>query len=495
MTTKVEKKTTSTTKSSNDSDAKKSMRGFLMWGIILAGYLLFCFNWMVMDNMKGAVDLATGPGGWVGSFFAQNPAAGSIVDQAPNWTLTAMRGVGALLAGWVLVKIGHKYSVTIAISLLAFGGILGPLVALGGNQLNVVGETTTDHTGLFILFLLFRMAMAVGATTLIVYTQPVIADYFNERQRGLTNLVNSFSFNTGSMIAIAVLTFGLKDVLVQNWIVFTSCVSIIAIVLLVLWLVFAENIATPDDTSDTATYGGVLKEKRTILFSIMFAMWLTWVVLYLTMVPGSFIQKINDKANFASWYLGTWKILFLGGLFAGIPLFQWLNNKGTARKPVIMITLTIGILLTIITSLIGAYLIDVNDTSTTQTLILVMFFLTSFFAGMAGWGIQGYILGTTNHYEGATPKKQGILIGACWGLGYIGETIATIVSSEINTALNKVDAISASTVAWVFMAIYLLYCVTTVIMWIFIPETHGKNASEDSIHFAGKKSTAKKAAA
>gem|GEM_PF-5983936 len=42
-----------------------------------------------------------------------------------------------------------------------------------------------------------------------------------------------------------------------------------------------------------------------------------------------------------------------------------------------------------------------------------MFFLISFIGGMFAWGVQGYMLGTTYFYKGATAKKQGIIIGSC----------------------------------------------------------------------------------
>lgn len=441
-----------------DNSGTKALKGFILWGIVLAGYLLFCFNWMVMDNMKGVA----GESGWYGSFFGTGYDIPGIVEQAPNWTLTFMRGVGAFLAGWLLVKIGHKYSVTIAISLLAFGGILGPLTGLMTSP--AAGEA--NYAG-FVLFLVLRMIMAVGATTLIVYTQPVIANYFNEGQKSTANLFNAIAFNVGSILAIGLLTYGLKDTLVSHWILFTSSVSLIAIVLLILWLVLAEPIAQPNDPNDTATYGSVLKEKRTWMYAIMFGLWLTWVVLYLTMVPGHFLTPISSASGhtFESWYVGTWKILFLAGLFGGIPLYNWIATKNFSRRVVAMSTLVIGVALTLVTALIGGYWLDA---SANTTFALILFFTTSFFAGVAGWGIQGYMLGTTYHYKGATPKKQGVLLGACWGIGYMGETVITILLSETNN--------------WVFFALFLFASLMTAVMWLLIDETHGKNPHPDSLH-------------
>lgn len=445
----------------------KALKGFLIWGIVFSGYLLFCFNWMVMDNMKGVA----GVSGWYGSFFSETP--GSLVDQAPNWTLTFMRGVGAFFAGWVLVKVGHKYSVTIALGLLCVG-IIAPWT--GGTSL----ATDENKTFMFILFLILRMCMAVGATTLIVYTQPIIATYMNEGQKSTANLFNSLAFNFGSIFAIAIVGYGLKSSILAHWQIFTSSVSAIAVILLILWIVFAEKIATPNDPKDKATYAAVLKEKNTIFYSIMFGLWLTWVVLYLTMIPGYFLTPLNNEgislaSNDGNQIIATWKIMFLLGLVIGIPIYNWLAKQNFARKPIAMGSILIGVVLTIITSLIGGYWLDGT------TFASVMFLLTSLLAGIFAWGVQGYMLGTTYHYKGVTPKKQGIMIGSCWGIGYMGETLLTILSSAIDS-LVRGGGEKNVTSAWVFMVVFLVYCFGCAAMWIFIPETHGKNPSKLSIH-------------
>ncbi len=472
-----------------DSTGTKTLKGFVLWGIVLAGYLLFCFNWMVMDNMAGKVAGVDGAvsSGWWGAFFGSEP--GGLVSQAPNWTLTFMRGVGAFLAGWVLVKIGHKYAVTIAISLLAFGGITAPLVGLMGNKAGLsAGE---DFMFLFVLFLVLRMIMAVGATTLIVYTQPVIATYFNDSQKKTTNLFNAVAFNVGSMIAIGILMLNanVNTFLLNNWILFTSLVSCTAIILLVLWLVLAEPIATPDDPNDTASYGSVLAEKRTWMYAIMFGLWLTWVVLFLTMLEPYFmtpIAKANGVGKLSTPVRGMWKILFLAGLFGGIPIYSWLANQNYGRRPVAMISILVGVALTMATAFIGAFWLTTDDIEGTaqfwkadNPFALVMFYLTSFLAGIAAWGVQGYMLGSTYLFKGATPKKQGIVIGACWGIGYMGETIITILLSFTKWT----DASNVTHNApWVFFVLFILASIGAALMWLLIPESAGKNPHPDSIN-------------
>jgi len=477
------KKTNTKTKNNFDNDNAKeksllSKKGLLLWAIVLIGYLLFCFDWMVLDNMKGEI----GKSGWYGSFFGKGYHGGKlpgIIDQAPNWTLTFMRGVGAFFAGWVLVKIGHKYSVLIALALLCVG-VVAPWA---GGAIGSHPAPGQAYYGLFALFLILRMAMSVGATTLIVYTQPIIATYFKPKEKSTLNLFNSIAFNLGSMLAmVALISVAQKNWILSNWQVFTSAFSAISVVLLILWIIFSEPIATPHDPNDKTTYLTVIKEKRTIVYSIMFAFWLTWVVLYLTMVPNFFMERIN--VGITKWRIGglsiilIWKILFLAGLMAAIPIYKWLSTKDWSRKPIAIGSILIGIVLTIITTLIGAYWVKPSS-----AFAIIMFFLISFIGGMFAWGVQGYMLGTTYFYKGATAKKQGIIIGSCWGFGYMGETVLTIISSQIDDLLDKMSSISHTTTAWIFFIIFLVYCVFTAIMWIFIPETHGKNPSKESINY------------
>ena len=470
-----------------ETSSKKFMKGVLLYALVLSGYMLFCFNWMIMDNMKGVGE------GWQGAFFAGSGTISSTIDQSVNWTITFMRGVGAFLAGWLLVKVGHKYAVIIALSLLSLG-VIAPWAA-GVNY-----DGGEDRPGLFSLFIILRMAMAVGGTTLIVYTQPIIATYFNEEQKTSASLINSVGFNTGSIIAILPLAFtGAHDVILDNWQWFTSGVAMIAVILLVVYVFVGEDIATPDDPNDTATYGSVMKEKRTIMYSIMYIFWLTVAVIVLTMVPSYFINEINGSEfasvatgdatpldTYFSGWVSVYKVLYLAGLFLGIPIFNWVKKTNCPRRPLIMSVITAGVVFMIVASIIGAY--GVADDSASSKAALAFMDIFIFMSGVCIWGIQGIILGAPYDYEGATPKKQGIMLGSIWGIGYMGETVVTIFLTLVNGAGGHELGDYAVSNAWVFLVLLSVLSLMTAVMWIWIPETHGKNKSE--ISTVGKKATA-----
>ncbi len=463
-----------------DSVTSKALKGLLLWGIILFGYLLFSFNWMLIDTGKGS----PGASGWYGSFFGSGYEVPAIVDQAPNYTLTFMRGVGSFLCGWVLVKIGHKYSVGIALGLLGLGGVAAPLMGLMASP-----APGTANYGAFSLFLIMRMVMSVGATTLIVYTQPIIANYFNDGQKKFTNLLNATALNIGTILGISLLVLNLNvgQFVIEHWIAISSGASLIAIVLMVIWLLVAEPIESSSaNANDDTTYGSVLKEKRTWLFAIMFAFWLTWTVGYISMAGGYFMSPIaTDQGHLLSGRIqGFAKIMFLAGLFAGIPMFNYLMNIEMSRKTLTIASIAIGVVLTLIGMLIGAYFVDSTSYGAlagpfqSDTMFwLIMFYLVTFASGMFCWGLCGVFLGTTFYYKGATPKKQGILMGVIWGVGYMGETINQLFLSIVMDLTNGNP--------WLFFFLFIAFLSVIAIMWVFIPETHGKNACEDSVLYKG----------
>ncbi|MCK5782270.1 MAG: hypothetical protein KAH10_06745, partial [Flavobacteriales bacterium] len=104
-------------------------------------------------------------------------------------TITAMRGLGAVGAGFVIAKVGHKYAVIIALSLLS---LALPSVFFARIH-NITGYS---------LFIIGRMFMAIGGTVLIVYTQPIISRFFNAKQKGIISSVNSTGFNIGAALPL-----------------------------------------------------------------------------------------------------------------------------------------------------------------------------------------------------------------------------------------------------------------------------------------------------
>ncbi len=401
-------------------------KGILLWSLILIAYFVFIFNWMVMDSMGGSV----GDGiGWIDEFFGDNGKEPPVLlTQSVNYTITFMRGLGAFLAGWVLVKIGHRKSIYIAMGSLLFG-IIAPWVQF------------------YSLFVISRMIMAIGGTTLIVYTQPIIANYFTKSEtKSRLNVFNCFACNFGLIFAIAPFIFWSHG-LTLHWQAYSTGFATLAIVSLVLYVIYGEDINLdttqgPEDTN--VTYKSVLKEKRTWIFSIAYVFWLTNMLLIMTMVTKYFIlpfnpwfaTKISDVGYGGYWAISLWKVVFLLGIIPGVFAFRFVTRGTYSRKPIICTVLVVGLTAMLISVLLAGLTGTVEGAGDeavygTSVVGLVFSMLFIFFAGTCLWGMQGIILGWTYEYKGATPKKQGILLGFIWGITYMGVTILTIIMASL----------------------------------------------------------------
>lgn len=421
-------------------EKNRKIKGIILWLLILSGYFLFVFNWMIMNSLAGTVS----ENGWLGEYFTDEPS--TLMTNTVNWSITLMRGIGALFAGWLLVKIGHRYSVIVAFSFLCVA-------------------TITSFMPYYSLFILGRMLMAVGGTVLIVYTQPIIANYFqSSKDKNKLNITNSLAFNFGSIFAFLPFLFPvIGDPMVDNWQLWSTIFASAAIILLIAYVLVSrgenpvrkltklEAIEAKKDPN-FATLGTVLKEKRTWYFGISYAFWLTTVVTMITLVSkvfGTYVDPIAVK---------TWYIAFLIGLIPGIFLIGPWGSSMRSRKPFIITIILLGIISAAIAVPLAMFAEEGESSAPIMFAFSVLFI---FISGACLWGIQGVFLGMTYGYKGATPQKQGIVMGSIWGIGYIGNTILTIILSVI---------FDASQTA--FISVFFLMCLATVAVFMLVPETH-----------------------
>ena len=427
----------------NDNDAKnkKNLKeGFLLWLLVLTGYMIFVFNWLVMDSMQGVYGES---GGWINDFFSSEPS--ELLIQSVNYSITFMRGVGAFLAGYLIVKFGHRKSVLISLFFLSFG-------------------IFTSFLWSYWAFIAGRMIMAIGGTILIVYTQPIIAKYFKDDRNATNklNLFNSFGFNFGAILATLPFIFWSNEIL-ENWKIISSSLASASIIILLIYLVYGKEIeisseSITEEEKNNTSYKSVMKEKNTWLFGISYIFWLTAVVATLTMVPKDFIIIHNEWWSSSEWATSVWKISFLLGIIPGVFLGQAITRTTLPRKPFIIGALSIGTLF-----IVGAAVLAAFCGSSLVGIIFVMILI--FIAGTLLWGIQGVFFGMTYSYKGSTPKKQGILIGFIWGIGYMGFTITTIL---LSIAIGQLGSI-------LFISLFFLFCFLSPIIFVFVPEVYKDN--------------------
>ncbi len=429
--------------------------GLLLWLLVLFGYFLFVFNWVIMNKLAGTV----GGSGWMNTFFSSEPS--TTVTQAVNYTLTAMRGVGAIAAGWLIVKVGHRYAVIIAMTLLAFAL---PTVFLPNYPLFIIG----------------RMIMAIGGTVLIVYTQPIISRFFSPNKKTWLLRLNSFAFNIGAGLPLILWMFpSVSSVLLDNWQLVAGIVAGAPLILLIIYWLLAENIEIKkvangaENTNNvqaeklaSATWSSVAKDKNTWKFCLYFGGWLTADVAVILIMPGNFAMLHN--ANFVGDPYQAWETLLpvvmsLAGIFPGIFLVGWISKTNYNRRWYIAILSFLTIVF-----VTGAYLCTAYTRSVVGSSILM------FFASLLVWSLQAPVLNIPHEMKSNSPQRISIIVGFIWGIGYLIYTIANITMAVTFDSFHVTKDSSFSQLSAACWAQFGIYAVVSMLMPIcafLLPKT------------------------
>lgn len=444
----------SNTSSTNNEISYKRL--VLMWGLILLGYFLFVVQWYSIGNFSSGYSKNIGS-------ISNNPA----LNAMPNWTITLMRGVGSILAGWLLAKIGHKYAVVTVLSLMVASF---PFIIFAG--ISGIGEKNADgiYPVNFSMFLFFRLFLAVGGTTMITYTNSVIAK-MPTIERAKYMRINQFGFNGGALFANIFFCFGISKVINSTpavWISILSIFVVLIFVLLVIYILFGKEVVPPqkkletsDNSTNMITFGKVIKESYTWKLSILFAAWLVAVVFInsstmrsvIEQSPANFQTLINwNKANSMNvtslaqttlstansvvvgsgyeWVWPTYTSLFVSGFFIGLFIIAPFNKTIYKRKFFMHLMFVIGIIFELISILCG-YLGGYENKAA-----LAFFLIFIFFSGIFLWSVQPVMLSLYQQAPQSNPKYTGIISGLIWGIGYVGYTLAEI---WLSVSLSYID--------------------------------------------------------
>ena len=439
----------------------------LMWGMILIGYFLFVVQWYCISNFSSGYSSAVGS--------ITSPALNSM----PNWTITLMRGIGSILAGWVLAKFGHKYAVIIVLSIMLIS--FPYLIVIGVNNGGGLGGMITDENGqyspaTFGLFLVFRLFLAVGGTTLITYTNSVIAKMpVQSRPKYMT--INQWGFNGGAFVANFLFCFGLGTVLNQwpTWIIILTILLVLIAVILVVYVLFGKEILAPASKQsqamqaqasfkDEVTFLGVFKQSYTWKMSTIFIVWLIAVVFINSATMRTVIE--NSPANFQAlvewnlangrdgttlpvvtsmaaatlstansvivgsgynWVWPTFICLFVAGFFVGQMVISPFSKTIFKRKFFISLMFILGFVFAAISIMCGYF--GGYGNGAALAFYLIFIFISGFFL----WSVQPVLLSLYQQAPQSNPKYAGIISGLIWGIGYVGYTVCELSLSLIAT--------------------------------------------------------------
>lgn len=442
----------------NSKNKNPYYSGVLMYSMLFFGYFIFVMSWsgtLFIQSVNTTFDphsiastatnaiYKVGEGhyssGLIYQFFSGGVSL--VVSRATNWSLTIGRAIGAVFFGWLITKINHKWSVLIALGLMvcAFPYLLSPLALTYGAD----GVTPTNGEGVYSMFIIFRILMALGGTTLISYTNGVIGVYCRDKSKIFGNL-NVFPANVASIIASIFLTSSTISVtLALNWQVFGGFLECLMLVLFVGYLLFGKKI---DLTSkklaiqiDQITHKEfrpkstnamleVMRKKETWFFLIS-SMFLS----YITVEPGTQILSSfwtysphNSLTNpNLQWIFGGFNIVFLAGVFLGMfTVGRWLRTKYSYNKYT-AVMFFFGVLFIAAGIAIGYDGLDDIHVA----FVLIMTFLGSTFL----FGVNG-IFYSMPYRWGFTPGQITALISLLFGVSYCGYTILDIITSYIMDA-------------------------------------------------------------
>lgn len=140
--------------------------------------------------------------------------------------------------------------------------------------------------------------MGLGGAFIIVYFNPIIFKYFNEKQRPIVNGLNAICFNVGTLIMM----FGGKYLLslFQTWQNALPSISLSSILMLVLWLIFGKIDLKPntEEMNINYTLQNGLCDKFTWYFSFTYSGLLAFYIVLFTFYPKAGILHTKEVILF-----------------------------------------------------------------------------------------------------------------------------------------------------------------------------------------------------
>ncbi|WP_318503355.1 MFS transporter [Bacillus sp. T3] len=359
-------------------------KGYFMMAVLWLAYVTFAMNWVAGSSLTPQIT-ETFFGGPV------NP----VISQLVNYSITTARVFANILAAVILMKLGPKKAAGTAIGLLMMG-----LVAI--------------YLPNYWAYTVARMVMAVGGSMVIVYMNPVVANYVtNPKEKLRINAANTVAYNVGAFI-VAVLFTLFAQQMVANWRLTLTVFASLTILFFVGWLLKAENFETTssnDGQMEEYGYKDALKDPFLWRYGLAFASFLTLYVLSLVSFKAIFDQYTLLNGSITNLLISGFGIL---GTFVGIRI----GNEGIRRKPTLVLS---GV------AMVGAFAIALFFAKT-HPLLAYSFIAISGFAMFIQYPI---FLNLPHELKGMTPQRLTIMFGLFWALAYAGQTIATITWSFI----------------------------------------------------------------
>ncbi|UUD35917.1 MFS transporter [Mycoplasmopsis citelli] len=523
-------------------DKDYSKISIVLWGIVMLGYLLFVVDWFIIAKVGGTPtkigSVALNPG-WQSSFFVASP--GAIANSATNWTITLLRVVGSILSGILVAKWGHRKAVVFMISvmLLSFpiliigatlngsnsltlvraynseavvkagasiqayqdakvaeGTLLGPVAQIGNSLVLADGTTAPALIGLeggtigtsssvlgYSLFIIFRVFVAVGGTTLIAYSQPIIATMRSDRTKSVLNNTNQIGFNGGVAVTfIPFLSLAFTRFAQQYWLWFVLGTMILIFTNMIVFFRLSKPVEhlwpQPRKAGDEKLdIKALLAKKTTWKYITMFGIWLILVVMPLTGTYWNSLRQISPVlANAASIKTSGFEagqallgLIWVFGLLFGFTCVAGFAKTIFKRKLFLSFAYVASAFFLILVIISAATL----GTSSVAGYTLIALF--TFLGGGFAWGISGVTLVLPHESKEIDKRYIALIFGFIWGFGYLIYTIfdaSTAVIYEFSTSVSASGATTHYPGAIALLSLFILVCLSVVFIIRTLPESY-----------------------
>ncbi|MBG0730911.1 hexose phosphate transporter [Mycoplasma sp. 'Moose RK'] len=445
--------------------------GFILWFLLVFAYVIFVVNW---GFASAGLNGKAGVNGILGHFFDSSSAPSPLFSQAVNWGITIGRGIGSVLVGWLIVKVSHKYAVILSLIFMLFG---------------IAAPYSPTYAG----FVILRTIFAIGGTMQIVFIQPIVSNYMNQRQKAVISQFSPFFYPIGTIITLLPFSGILGEeslkIFVDNWQIVFLAIGLLTLIPLIGYLIFGTKFdlysaaIAQKSKEPKPTLLGFLKQKDTWYWTILYGSWLVAVVFPFLFSKPIFDRLIGGANGIFNQKINTFLILFLCGIFVGPFSVGLISKFQLRRRGFINFVIVLGVFFYIFAAIIfvtkiGTDVANAKNYSDSWTWIFLIF---GFLMGVCLWGIQGVILNLPHEYPNSNPQKIGFQFGLIWGLGYTAFTIGTILTSMVlsppgvdlkSLSTAKVDGLALGA----FIIIIILSLVSSVgLVFLREPNTQFKN--------------------
>lgn len=386
--------------------------------VLWFAYATFAMNWVAGSSLTPQIT----------AYFFGNQTVDPLISQLVNYSITTARVFANILAALILMKLGPKKA---------------PLLALLFLMMSIVAIYLPNYWA----YTVARMVMGLGGSMVIVYMNPVVTRYVQDPAEKLRiNAFNTVSYNVGAFVVSLLFTL-FADQFVSDWKLTLTIFASLTAILFFAWWIGSESFELNDaaDADETPYgYGDAVRDPFLWKYAVAFGGFLTLYILSLVGLKPVFDTYTQLNGSLVNLLVSGAGIV---GTFVGLRI----GNKGTPRKPILLISGTIMIASFLVTILFG-------------NISPVVSYVFAFISGFAMYIQYPIFMNLAHERKGMTPQKITVLFGLFWAIAYATQTIFTIIWSY---ALGH----AGYTVS---MIVFFLCCSVYLFFTFFLPETKPK---------------------